>query len=93
MRIRISPGDRAQSRMARSEAGVYLPHVCKHDPDYGADHQGDSKHGERDPHLSPSFKGVASHAALVVAQVRSPWLVLSPVLRPSAVLPRRASEW
>jgi len=79
--------------MARSEAGVYLPHVCKHDPDYGADHQGDSKHGERDPHLSPSFKGVASHAALVVARVRSPWLVLSPVLRPSAVLPRRASEW
>ena len=58
------------SAAARSEAGVHLPHVCEHNSDDGAYDDGDSQHREQDSQLSPPFKRVASHANLVVAQVR-----------------------
>jgi len=55
---------------ARLEAGVRLPHVHEHNPDDGASDEGDSQHGEQDSYLPSSFKGVAGHAALGVAQAR-----------------------
>ena len=55
---------------AGSEAGVRLAHVYEHNPDDGAGDEGDSQHGEQDSYLPPSFKGIAGHAALGVAQAR-----------------------